>query len=803
MAANSVPTSITVRLNQNSPAQAINNSLANSAYNQANIAYIVANSAYNYANTLGLTTLTPIITGGQFGSNTQIPQISVDVYGRVNAISNINIQTADITHSGIVQLNDTLVSNSIVLSSTANVANTLNNLIVNLNSVDNTIFNKLNNNSNNISLVWSEANTIYNISNTNTTNINSAFNEANLAYIVANSSYNYANSLISLSPIIIGNSYGSNAVIPTFTVDNYGRINNISNVNIQIGSINTLGIVQLNDTLNSNSIILASTANVANTLSNLINTNFISLSNKDNVIFNITNTNSNNISLIWTEANTIYNIANSANSIFTGGNIVGKLNVGNNYILGRFPNTIFSVSDGSGSETHPEKFAICGESTGVGVYGVGYSNGSTFSCGVMGDGTTANVYDTAPSIGVKGYSTVAHINGLNIALYANAYNSILGNYALYFESGDIYSLNSQKWTLPANTNALNFSSGLLQFNTISNNIYSFGNIYSTNINSISNTSFAAFNEANTAYSVANSSYNFANNNSNNISLVWTEANTIYNNVNNNSNNINSAFNEANIAYNVANSSYNYANGIIGLSPLSTSGNYGSNTTIPVFTVDIYGRINVISNTNIQTADITHSGIVQLNDTLLSTSNTLASTANVSNTLNNSIVIINGNVNTIFNQSNTNSNNISLVWSEANTIYNNVNNNSNSINLAFNQANNAYARANSDIRSNNLVSDIGSLTIDISSTQFYAINALAQTITINNVINYNNVSDGTRITIRIRSAIAQTIVFGNMFRGSTDLALPTTTTGGNKTDYYGFSFNYPDTKLDLLATNLGF
>ena len=55
--------------------------------------------------------------------------------------------------------------------------------------------------------------------------------------------------------------------------------------------------------------------------------------------------------------------------------------------------------------------------------------------------------------------------------------------------------------------------------------------------------------------------------------------------------------------------------------------YGTTTTIPVLSIDIKGRVTSASTATIPTSSTTTSGLVQLNDTTSSTSNTLAATAN--------------------------------------------------------------------------------------------------------------------------------------------------------------------------------
>jgi hypothetical protein len=65
------------------------------------------------------------------------------------------------------------------------------------------------------------------------------------------------------------------------------------------------------------------------------------------------------------------------------------------------------------------------------------------------------------------------------------------------------------------------------------------------------------------------------------------------------------------------------------------------------------------------------------------------------------------------------------------------------------------------------------------------------------------TDGQRLTMRLKSTNVQTFAWNAIYRASSSLALPTTSTGGGKTDYLGFIFNAADTKWDFIGTNLGF
>jgi hypothetical protein len=68
----------------------------------------------------------------------------------------------------------------------------------------------------------------------------------------------------------------------------------------------------------------------------------------------------------------------------------------------------------------------------------------------------------------------------------------------------------------------------------------------------------------------------------------------------------------------------------------TAATYGSSTQVPVFAVDAKGRTTSVTNTTIRSATTSVDGIVQLNDTVSSTSTVQAATANAVKTVNDSL-----------------------------------------------------------------------------------------------------------------------------------------------------------------------
>lgn len=72
----------------------------------------------------------------------------------------------------------------------------------------------------------------------------------------------------------------------------------------------------------------------------------------------------------------------------------------------------------------------------------------------------------------------------------------------------------------------------------------------------------------------------------------------------------------------------------------------------------------------------------------------------------------------------------------------------------------------------------------------------------------NADGGTPVSgrawiFRIKSTNVQTYSWNAQYRGSTDTALPTTSTGGSKTDYIGFIYNSADSKYDCVAVSAGY
>jgi hypothetical protein len=60
----------------------------------------------------------------------------------------------------------------------------------------------------------------------------------------------------------------------------------------------------------------------------------------------------------------------------------------------------------------------------------------------------------------------------------------------------------------------------------------------------------------------------------------------------------------------------------------------------------------------------------------------------------------------------------------------------------------------------------------------------------------------RYILRIKSTSSRALTWGGQYRFGTDITQPTATTGGSKTDYFGFIWNADDTKWDLVGLDRG-
>jgi hypothetical protein len=102
-----------------------------------------------------------------------------------------------------------------------------------------------------------------------------------------------------------------------------------------------------------------------------------------------------------------------------------------------------------------------------------------------------------------------------------------------------------------------------------------------------------------------------------------------------------------------------------------------------------------------------------------------------------------------------------------------------------------------------IADATSITINADTTDM-ATQANTQalgTLTINAPT--GTLANGQKLMLRLTSTNVQTFSWNAVFRGSTDLTLPTASSGAGKEDYLGFIYDSSSVKWDLIAKNFGF
>jgi hypothetical protein len=103
----------------------------------------------------------------------------------------------------------------------------------------------------------------------------------------------------------------------------------------------------------------------------------------------------------------------------------------------------------------------------------------------------------------------------------------------------------------------------------------------------------------------------------------------------------------------------------------------------------------------------------------------------------------------------------------------------------------------------VIADATSITINADTTDIatQANTQAAGTLTINAPT--GTPFNGQKFILRLSSTSVQTFSWNAIFAGSTDLTLPTASTGSGKFDYVGFIYNSTATKWQLLAKVFGF
>ena len=139
-------------------------------------------------------------------------------------------------------------------------------------------------------------------------------------------------------------------------------------------------------------------------------------------------------------------VVSSATGILVGQSVLGT-GIGSGAVVTIISGTTITLSV---ANTGAVSGTITFSAFGIGVYGKGYTSGVSRSGGVVGEGHVSATGDTGSAIGIRGYSNDPHSGGFNIGLYSDATGSGTGNYALYMNTGNIYSAVAQTWTLNGN-----------------------------------------------------------------------------------------------------------------------------------------------------------------------------------------------------------------------------------------------------------------------------------------------------------------------------------------------------------------
>lgn len=102
-----------------------------------------------------------------------------------------------------------------------------------------------------------------------------------------------------------------------------------------------------------------------------------------------------------------------------------------------------------------------------------------------------------------------------------------------------------------------------------------------------------------------------------------------------------------------------------------------------------------------------------------------------------------------------------------------------------------------------IADGTSVTINADTTDMatQANTQAAGTLTINAPT--GTIQNGQKLVFRLQSTNVQTFSWNAVFAGSSDLALPTASSGSSKYDYMGFIYNSTAAKWQMLAKNFGF
>ena len=144
-------------------------------------------------------------------------------------------------------------------------------------------------------------------------------------------------------------------------------------------------------------------------------------------------------------------------SLLTG--VASSSDFGNASIIASADDTGGSLGDHIGVVGEAQGDSSDATITGIGIYGIGETNGGTKATGVYGLGTVSATGDTGAAVGVRGIANATHASGMNVGLYGAALGSDINNYALYIAQGGIGTIeNRAVWEVVDNdAKALEFA----------------------------------------------------------------------------------------------------------------------------------------------------------------------------------------------------------------------------------------------------------------------------------------------------------------------------------------------------------
>ena len=128
--------------------------------------------------------------------------------------------------------------------------------------------------------------------------------------------------------------------------------------------------------------------------------------------------------------------------------------------------------------------------------------------------------------------------------------------------------------------------------------------------------------------------------------------------------------------------------------------------------------------------------------------------------------------------------------------------------AFQAANAAYATANTAATAYItprvvVITDGTTVTINSDTTDIATQSNTQAVGTLTIAAPTGTPANGQKLIFRLLSTNVQTFSWNAVFQASTDLALPTTSSGSNKYDYMGFIWNSTNSKWQILAKNMGY